>query len=93
MRSSILECAALKEQLLALLATADPVCIDVGDVEVVDTAALQLLFAFSRERTVNGLTTLWQGDNPNFRSAVAALALPLGDCPIPPTNNACQHVS
>ena len=80
MRSSVLECTALKQQLLVLVASADPVCIDVADVEVIDTAALQLLFAFSRERTANGLGTLWQGNNPNIRNAAAALGLRLDDC-------------
>ncbi len=72
------ECAALKRRLLELVESADPVLIDVADVEVVDTAALQLLFAFGCERLANGRNTTWTGESVAFRDAAAALGLQFG---------------
>ena len=80
-RTSVLECAALQEQLVALIETPDAVLIDITDVELVDTAALQLLFAFDRERATNDLTTIWHGDSAPFRDAASALGLPVGRVP------------
>ena len=73
--ASVGECAALKQQLLALVQSGDAVIIDVTDIEIIDTATLQLLFVFSRERNANALSTIWQGDSPTFRNAVTALGL------------------
>lgn len=75
---SIRECAALKRQLLGLIGSAEPVLIDVADVEVIDTAALQLLFAFGCERVANGRNTSWKGDSVAFREAAAVLGLEFG---------------
>ena len=72
---SVRECAALKQQLLALVESSDAVLIDVTDVEIIDTATLQLLFVFSRERNASDLSTIWQGDSPTFRNAVTVLGL------------------
>jgi phospholipid transport system transporter-binding protein len=91
LNTSVRECAALKQQLLVLVDSADAVSIDVSDVELIDTAALQLLFAFSRERIANGLGTIWHGDGPAFRSAASAMGLQLGDSPGASTNRACKH--
>jgi phospholipid transport system transporter-binding protein len=91
--TGVRECAALKQQLLALVESADAVIIDVTAVELIDTAALQLLFAFSRERIANGLSTIWQGDNPTLRHAATAVGLPLGDSTGPSSNRECQHDS
>lgn len=76
--AGVRECAALKQQLLGLVESADAVIIDISGVELVDTAALQLLFAFGRERNANGLMTIWQGDSPTFLSAAAAMGLQMG---------------
>lgn len=76
---AVRECAALKQQLLELIESGDAVLIDVTGVELVDTAALQLLFAFSRERIANGLMTIWQGDSTTLRSAADALGLQMSD--------------
>jgi anti-anti-sigma regulatory factor len=86
--ASARECAALKQQLLVLVESADEVRIDVTDVELIDTAALQLLFAFSRERFAQGLGTIWGGDSPAFRNAAAALGLQVGDPAGPSTDSA-----
>jgi len=71
--SGIRDSAALKEQLLPLLQSPDAVVIDVSEVEHVDTAALQLLFAFARDRKSIGLAVLWQGDSPAWRIGAAIL--------------------
>ena len=73
--ASVRECAALKQQLVALVQTSDAVLIDVTDVEIIDTATLQLLFVFSRERNACALSTIWQGNSPTFRNAATVLGL------------------
>jgi phospholipid transport system transporter-binding protein len=88
MSTCVRECPELKQQLLMLVDCADEVRIDVTDVELIDTAALQLLFAFSRERIANGLSTIWQGDSPTFRNAATTVALQVGDFTGPSTNGA-----
>jgi phospholipid transport system transporter-binding protein len=84
--TSVRECAALKEQLLLHVEFPDSVLIDLSDVELIDTAALQLLFAFSRERTAKGLSTIWQGHGPTFRNAATAVGLQLGHSAVSGTN-------
>jgi|SRR5580692_5287347 anti-anti-sigma regulatory factor len=91
--TSVRECPALKQQLLVLVQSADVVVIDVTDVEVIDTAALQLLFAFGRERISHGLSTIWQGDSPTFRNAATALGIQIHDFHGPGSNSACNHDS
>jgi anti-anti-sigma regulatory factor len=75
MNASVRECAALKQLLLELVKSSDAVLIDVTDVEIVDTAILQLLFVFSRERNACDLSTIWQGNSPAFRNAATVLGL------------------
>jgi phospholipid transport system transporter-binding protein len=89
--TSILACTALKQQLLMLVESTDAVLIDLSDVELIDTAALQLLFAFSRERTTNGLSTIWQGHGPTFRNAATAVGLKLGQAAGAGANGECKH--
>jgi anti-anti-sigma regulatory factor len=90
-KTDVRECAALKPQLLVHLESTDDVLIDVTDVELIDTAALQLLFAFGRERLAGGLRTVWQGDNPVFRNAATAVGLRMGESTCSITKSACQH--
>jgi phospholipid transport system transporter-binding protein len=90
---SVSDCAALKQQLLALVKSSDTVLIDVTDVALIDTAALQLVYAFSRERSGNGLSTNWQGHSPTFRNAATALGLRLGDDAGLCSNSASDHDS
>ncbi len=47
--------------------------VDVTDVERVDTAALQLLYAFARDRKSRGLDVQWQGDSRGWREGTATL--------------------
>ena len=89
--TSVRECAALKQQLLLHVEFADAVLIDLTDVELIDTAALQLLFAFSRERTANGRSTIWQGHGPTFRNAATAVGLQLGYSAASGANGECKH--
>lgn len=67
----------LREQLLTCLPIADPVAIDACEVESIDTASLQLLFAFERDRTRIGRATVYAGASAAFRTAVATLGLKL----------------
>jgi anti-anti-sigma regulatory factor len=74
----IRDAAALKQRLLELLDTAAPLVIDITDVERVNTAALQLLFAFNRDRAARGGEVQWQGDSAAFRDGVTTLGLSPG---------------
>jgi len=91
--TGVRECQGLKQQLLVLVKSPDAVLIDISDVELIDTAALQLLFAFSRERIANDLSTIWQGDSPTFRSVATAMGLEAIDSGGSSTNRACKHES
>ncbi len=71
MRDSI----ALKSALLDLLADRRPVTIDARSVERIDTAALQVLCAFVRDRKAAGGAVLWAGGTENFCEAVRLLGL------------------
>ena len=87
--ASVGECAALKLLLLELVRSGDSVVIDVTDVASIDTATLQVLFVFSRERHAKVLSTIWQGDSPTFRNAATALGLRVGD-PAGPSPDSAQ---
>src|SRR5580698_3634583 len=89
--ATVRECAVLKQQLLVLLESAQAVQVDVTNVELIDAAALQLLFAFDRERLAGGLSTIWQGDNLTFQAAVVAMGLPIGDCAGSRAPSGCKH--
>jgi anti-anti-sigma regulatory factor len=66
---------ALKVRLAKLLANEDPVTLDRAAVQRIDTATLQMLAAFVRDRRANGLGVEWSGDAPAFTSAVTLLGL------------------
>jgi len=74
----IREGASLKQQLLAVLEAADPVAIDPTAIERIDTAALQLLFAFERDRAAAGRSVAWRAPSAAFAQAAATLGLRLG---------------
>jgi anti-anti-sigma regulatory factor len=71
---SIRDAAQLKTALLGLLPQ-DSVAIDAGAVERIDTAGLQLLAAFMRDRAANGFGTEWCGVNATLRDAANILGL------------------
>ncbi|HEY6641032.1 STAS domain-containing protein [Povalibacter sp.] len=58
---TIKEVAALRERLCAVVATSGPVMIDASAVERVDTATLQLLHAFVRDRLGGDREVTWRG--------------------------------
>lgn len=69
---TIKDAAALKLD-LANVADAADVTIDVGSVERIDTAVMQLLCAFVRDRTQREQRVSWQGDSQAWREAVHLL--------------------
>jgi phospholipid transport system transporter-binding protein len=66
---------ALKSSLLDLLMDKNPVTIDVRAVERIDTAALQVLCAFVRDRKAAGGNVLWIGCTESFSEAIRLLGL------------------
>jgi ABC-type transporter Mla MlaB component len=72
---TVRDCVALKAALLDLLPIAEPVTVDLHAIERIDTAALQVLCAFVRDRQAAGGTTLWIGGNDHFGEAVRLLGL------------------
>lgn len=66
---------ALKSALLDLLADRRPVTIDAGAVERIDTAALQVLCAFARDRKAAGGEVVWTGGTDSFCDAIRLLGL------------------
>jgi len=72
---TIQEGAALKSALLTLEDATRTVMLDVRAVERVDTAALQLLCAFVRDRRTRGRRTEWSGNASTFTEAVEILGL------------------
>lgn len=74
----IRDIAALKTELLGVLDAPERIVIDPAAVERVDTAALQLLFAFERDRLAHGRDVQWRAGSPAFTQAVAMLGLTLG---------------
>jgi anti-anti-sigma regulatory factor len=66
---------ALKSALLDLLMDQHPVTIDAHAVERIDTAALQVLCAFVRDRKAAGGEVIWAGCTENFSEAIRLLGL------------------
>lgn len=69
------EITTLKAELMQLLKTEQPVLLDVSQVERIDTAAMQLLCAFVRDRRARRLTTSWTGESQAFVEAIITLGL------------------
>ncbi len=57
---TVKDAAAMKESLCAVADAAGAVVIDAGAVERIDTAVLQLLIAFVRERLGNDREVIWR---------------------------------
>jgi anti-anti-sigma regulatory factor len=72
---TVRDCIALRSALLDLLMDPMPVTIDVHAVERIDTAALQLLCAFVRDRQAAGGQILWTGRTESFSEAIRLLGL------------------
>lgn len=67
--------ASLKEHLHALLDQPEPVTLEINTLQRIDTAGLQVLTAFVRERTNQGLAVEWQGTAPVLTTAAQLLGL------------------
>ena len=67
--------AELKETLCELLGRSGTVALDGAAVERIDTATLQLLAAFVRDRRLAGGTLQWRATSPALRSAAQLLGM------------------
>jgi ABC-type transporter Mla MlaB component len=65
----------LKAGLAGLLDVSDSVTLDVTDLRRIDTAGVQIIAAFVREREAQGRTVAWQGSAPALTTAVELLGL------------------
>jgi ABC-type transporter Mla MlaB component len=79
---SVKDAAALKATLTAAVEAPEQVTLDAGAVERIDTATMQLLCAFVRDRSAGARATVWSGESKALREAAkllgaaAMLALP-----------------
>lgn len=80
---TVKDAADLKIALCGLLQSPQRVVLDASNVERIDTATLQLLFAFVRDRRACGLQVTWQGSSAALLDAADLLdmrvQLGLGD--------------
>jgi ABC-type transporter Mla MlaB component len=67
--------SALKESLAPLLDEPLPVTLDITSLQRIDTAGLQVITAFVRERAGHGRTVEWQGTAPVLATAAQLLGL------------------
>ncbi len=72
---TLADAETLKLRLASLLRSVKPVTIDVRAVRRIDTASLQLLTAFARDRRLSELPVRMSGESPVFDEAVRLLGL------------------
>jgi anti-anti-sigma regulatory factor len=72
---TVAESETLKAELMRRLGESDPVIVDVSGLQRIDTAGLQLLAAFVRDRRTAGLTVAWRGRAPPLDAAAGLLGL------------------
>ncbi len=72
---TVAESAALKASLLEALQHPTPVALDIASVRRIDTAGIQLVTAFVREREALGLQIEWRGTAAAFTSAARLLGI------------------
>lgn len=72
---SLPQAAALRAKLARLLTRASTVTLDAGAVTRIDTASLQLLTAFVRDRRNRGRAVVWRNLPPAFHEAAGLLGL------------------
>lgn len=72
---TVKDAAALKQSLCAVLNSEAAVIIDVGAVDRIDTAAIQLLCAFVRQRAVDSHGVVWRGTPAAVREAASLLGV------------------
>jgi ABC-type transporter Mla MlaB component len=71
----VAEASSLKAQLARLIDEPLPVTLDISALQRIDTAALQLITAFVRERAGHGRPLQWHGTAPVLASAARLLGL------------------
>ena len=67
--------SALKESLAGLLDEPQPITLDITSLQRIDTAGLQVLTAFVRERASHGRAVEWHGAAPALTGAAQLLGL------------------
>ena len=67
--------SSLKESLAGLLDEPLPVTLDITALQRIDTAGLQVITAFIRDRAGHGRTVEWQGTAPALTTAAQLLGL------------------
>ena len=72
---TVAEAEALKSQLMRRLDESGPVTVDVSALQRIDTAGLQLLAAFVRDRRTAGRKVEWHGRAAALDAAVGLLGL------------------
>jgi ABC-type transporter Mla MlaB component len=72
---NVKDAAELKQTLCVHLDAAEPVTVDVGSVERVDTSTLQVLCAFVRDRSAHERKVEWLGDASVVRDAARLLGV------------------
>lgn len=85
---TLADAETLKMRLTALLKSVRPVTVDVRGVRRIDTASMQLLAAFARDRRLSELPVRMSGDSAVFDEAARLLGLrellrPSGGVPSP----------
>ena len=73
--STLADIADLHERLKTILDSGDPVSIDAGLVETVDTAVLQLLCSFARSARARKVDVQWQGESGALNETARCLGL------------------
>jgi ABC-type transporter Mla MlaB component len=69
------QAASLKKRLAPLLEEPLPVTLDINALQRIDTAGLQVITAFVRERAARGRVVEWQGTAPVLATAARLLGL------------------
>lgn len=72
---TLAEADSLKADLMRLLVDSRAVSLDVSELQRIDTAGLQLLAAFVRDRRTAGRRTQWLGQAPALEAAADLLGL------------------
>jgi phospholipid transport system transporter-binding protein len=72
---TVADASALKAGLAKLVDESDAVTLDVGAIQRIDTAGLQVIATFIRERESQGRQVRWHGYAPALASAVKLLGL------------------
>lgn len=72
---TVADAGALKSGLAKLLEDANVVTLDIGAVQRIDTAGLQVIATFVRERESQGRQVQWRGNAPALAAAAQLLGL------------------